>query len=159
MLKTICKIVVWMAIPLGLAVGCAANRAPTEAAYSSSSGAALTPTSGEPEQRIYSSTEPIAAGSSASMEAAPRGADPQNWNVAEAIQQKLLQDKSLAPLGSSLIAEVNKDGVVTLKGRVSSPSEKERVRATLASVPGVTGVNDDQLGIGQAAGVGTLDMR
>jgi len=158
MLKTICKNVVWMAVPLSLALGCAANRQPTEAAvYSPAPGEVLTPTSGEPEQRIYSSTQPGPADTSTSM-AAPTGASAANWNVAEAIREKLTEDASIAPQGSSLIAEVGADGVVTLKGRLSSPSEKERVHKSLANLPGVTGINDDQVGIGRAAGNGILDM-
>ena len=132
MLKAICKNVVWMAVPLTLALGCAANRSTTETADYGPGPAVLTPTSGEPEQRIYSTTDPAAlADTSSSIDAAPPGADPANWQVAEAIREKMTQDPTLAPLGSSVIAEVGKDGQVTLKGKVVSPSEKERVRETI----------------------------
>ena len=157
MLKAICKNLVWMAVPLTLALGCAANRSETDASYAPA--ATLTPTSGEPEQRIYSSFDPSATTTSESVDAPPAGADPANWQVAEAIREKMMADKSLAPLGSSVIAEVGKDGTVTVKGNVRSPSEKQRVRDTISTVPGVKDINDDQLGIGRSSGNGTVDMR
>jgi hypothetical protein len=157
MLKAICKNVVWMAVPLSLAVRCASNRTDTQASYEPA--ATLTPTSSEPEQRIYSSFDPGAVNTSEDINAAPSGANAQNWQVAEALREKMTQDTSLAPMGSSLIAEVGKDGTVTLKGRVSSPSEKERVKDTISSVPGVTGVNDDSLSVGRSTGNGTIDMK
>ena len=154
MLKSICKNLVWMAVPVGLALGCAANRPTTEAQYAPAP--MLTPTSGEPEQRIYS-TDPASAAASSDVDAPPPGASAANWNVAESIRQKLTQDPTLAPLGSSLIAEVNKDGVVTLKGVVKTPGEQKRVRDTIASVPGVNGVNDEQLRVGSFQGSGKID--
>jgi hypothetical protein len=155
MLKAICKNVVWMAIPLTVALGCASNRT-QETSYGPS--ATLTPTSGEPEQRIYSTVDPGAVSTTEDFAAPPAGANAQNWQVAQAIQEKMIQDPSIAPQGSSLIAEVGKDNTVTLKGRVSSPSEKDRVRATIAEVPGVTAVNDEALGIGRSTGRGTVDL-
>jgi hypothetical protein len=156
MLKAICKNMVWMAVPLSLALGCASNRTNTEASYAPA--ATLTPTSGEPEQRIYSTFDPGTVSASEDIDAPPAGANAQNWQVAEAIREKMTQDQSLAPMGSSLIAEVGKDGTVTLKGRVSSPSEKDRVKETISSVPGVKGVNDDSLGIGRSTGNGEVDL-
>jgi len=157
MLKAICKNVVWMAIPLSLALGCASSHTETQASYGQA--ATLTPTSGEPEQRIYSTVDPGTVNTSEDIDAPPAGANAQNWQVAEAIREKMTQDKSLAPFGSSLIAEVGKDNTVTLKGRVSSSSEKERVRDTIANVPGVNGVNDDALGIGRSTDKGTINMK
>jgi hypothetical protein len=158
MLKAICKNVVWIAVPLSLALGCAStSRTDTQASYEPA--ATLTPTSGEPEQRIYSNVDPGTVNTSEDIDAAPSGADAQNWQVATAIREKMTQDQSLAPFGSSLIAEVGKDGNVTLKGRVSSPSEKERVKETISNVPGVKGVNDDSLGIGRSTDKGTIDMK
>ena len=154
MLKSICKNAVWMALPLSLALGCAANRTTTSAEAEYSSTPVLAPTSGEPEQRIYS-TDPAAATSD--IDAPPAGANAADWGVAESIRQKLTADPTLAPLGSQLIAEVGKDGVVTLKGVVKTPDEHERVRDTIASVPGVKGVNDDQLKIGTYNSGGRLD--
>lgn len=157
MLKAICKNIVWIALPLGLAMGCAANRSTTTTADAGyDSAPMLTPTSGEPEQRVYS-TDPSQAAATSDLNAPPAGANTANWDVAEAIRQKLTQDPTLAPLGSALIAEVGKDGTVTLKGVVKTTDEQERVRNTIASVPGVTSVNDDQLKIGTYHGGSKLN--
>jgi len=154
MLKKICKNLVWLALPMGLAIGCASNQPTTEAAYNPTP--VLTPTSGEPEQRIYS-TDPTTLTDSRPIDAAPPGADQQNWSVAEGIREKLAADPTLAPLGSSLITEVGKDGVVTMKGTVKTEREKERVKDTIASVPGVASVNDE-LRVGtHHQGTGRLD--
>jgi hypothetical protein len=157
MLKAICKNMVWMALPLTLALGCAANRPQTQASASYGPVETLTPTSGEPEHRIYSNIDPGTI-STTPANAVPAGATAANWGVAEAIRQKLMEDHSLARIGDSVIAEVGQDGTVTLKGNVSSPSEKERVREGIAKLPGVNGVNDE-LGVGGTVGTGKVDMR
>jgi hypothetical protein len=156
MLKSICKNMVWMAVPLGLAMGCAANRTTTTADATYGPAPMLTPTSGEPEQRIYS-TDPTAAAATTDLNAPPAGANAADWGVAEAIREKLTQDPTLAPLGSQLIAEVNNDGAVTLKGVVKTSDEQQRVRDTIAGVPGVKSVNDDQLTVGTFHGGSKLD--
>jgi len=155
MLKSICKNMAWMAIPLGLALGCAANRTTTTADASYGPAPMLTPTSGEPEQRIYS-TDPATAGAASDLNAPPPGATAANWDVAESIRQKLTDDPTLAPLGSQLKAEVGNNGVVTLKGVVKTPDEQQRVHDTIASVPGVSSVNDE-LKVGTYRGGGKLD--
>jgi osmotically-inducible protein OsmY len=88
---------------------------------------------------------------------APGGADPATWAVAQEIREKLINDPTLAPLGSSLIANVGKDGVVTVQGTVSNPSEQQRVADTIAALPGVQGVNN-QLSVGRVTGEGKLNM-
>jgi len=157
MLKSICKNVAWLIVPLGLAMGCAANHTSTNADASYGSTPMLTPTSSEPEQRIYS-TDPSTVSANSDFNAPPPGADSTDWGVAEGIRQKLTADPSLAPLGSQLIAEVGKDGAVTLKGVVQTQDEQTRVRDTVASVPGVKSVNDDQLKVGKFQGSGKLDI-
>jgi len=157
MLKTICRNLVWMALPLSLAVGCATHETTTTAEGNYSSTPVLAPTSGEPEQRVYS-TDPSTLSATSSIDAPPAGASSSNWNVAEAIREKLTADPSIAPLGSSLITEVGKDGVVTVKGVVKTTGEKERIHNTITSVPGVASVNDDQVKIGRYQGSGRLDM-
>jgi hypothetical protein len=155
MTKRICKNLVWLALPLGLAMGCASHESSTTTAAVYGPTPVLTPTSGEPEQRIYS-TDPNAA--TTSVNAAPPGANQQDWNVAEAIRARLTADPTLAPAGSSLISEVGNGGVVTLKGSVQSENEKDRVKATISNIQGVSSVNDDQLKIGQDYhGAGKLD--
>jgi hypothetical protein len=156
MLKAICKNLVWMAVPLSLALGCATHHEQTQASYGPIE--TLTPTSGEPEQRIYSSADPSASGTSTSVNTPPGGATAENWGLAEQIQQKLLSDTSLAPMGSKLIAEVGKDGTVTLKGNVSSKSEQQRVADTISNLPGVKGVNNE-LVVGRTPNNGRLNMQ
>jgi hypothetical protein len=155
MLKSICKNMVWMAVPLGLAVGCATHETTTaQAEYSSTP--VLAATSGEPEQRIYSA-DPSGAAAPSDINAPPAGADATDWGVADAIRVRLTEDPTLAPLGSQLSCEVGKDGVVTLKGVVKTPGEQERVRDAISGVPGVKSVNDEQLKVGNFKGGNTLD--
>ena len=143
MKKTFCKSLVWIALPLGLVVGCAENRPASEASYGPPPNVVLTPTSAEPEQRIYRETDTTAPGAATTVTTAPAGTSAQTWAVAEEIRQKLTSDATLAPLGSTLIASVEKDGTVTLKGNISSASEQQRVCDTIASLPGVRGVNNE----------------
>jgi len=155
MTKRICKNLVWLALPLGLAVGCASHESTTTTAAVYGPVPVLTPTSGEPEQRIYS-TDPNAA--TTSVNTAPPGANQQDWNVAEAIRARLTADPTLAPQGSSLLSEVGNGGAVTLKGSVKTEDEKERVKATISNIQGVSSVNDDQLKVGlDYQGSGKLD--
>lgn len=156
MLKSICKNMVWMAVPLGLVMGCAANRTTTTADATYGPAPMLTPTSGEPEQRIYS-TDVSGAVAPSDINAPPPGVDAADWGVADAIRVRLTEDPTLAPLGSELSCEVGKDGVVTLKGVVKTSSEQERVRDAITGVPGVKSVNDDQLKVGNFKGGNTLD--
>jgi hypothetical protein len=146
-----------MAVPLSLAVGCATHETTTTTAQADYGPTpVLAPTSGEPEQRIYS-TDQSAMTATGSMDGRPAGASSSDWGVAEAIREKLISDPTLAPLGSNLITEVGKDGAVTVKGVVKTKDEKQRVHDTIASVPGVTSVNNE-LKIGTYHGKGTLDM-
>ncbi|HXT10478.1 MAG TPA: BON domain-containing protein [Candidatus Angelobacter sp.] len=150
MSKTVLKNLVWLALPLGLAVGCASNRpAASEASYDATA-AVLTPTSSEPESQIYVSSD-------AEMNTPPKGTSPQTWAIAQAIQQKLLSDPSLAPLGSTLVAKVSTDGDVTLTGNVASQSEQDRVRESISTLPGVRNVNDQQLAVGHFNGPSSLN--
>ncbi|HEX4264332.1 MAG TPA: BON domain-containing protein [Verrucomicrobiae bacterium] len=147
MLNAICKKMLLVALPLGLAVGCAENRPATESAYAPAPDVALAPTSARPEERIYNNGEATVEESQITVSQPPGGANPATWAVAEEIRQKLTSDPSLAPVGSALIAEVGRDGVVTVRGAVSSRSEEQRVCNTLAALPGVQGINN-QLAVG-----------
>ena len=158
MLKTLFKNAVWMVLPLGLAIGCAENRPASEASYGPAPEVVLQPTSAEPEQRIYRQSDATVGSQNVTVSAVPTGASPQTWALAERIRQKLTSDTTLAPMGSSLIANVGSDGVVTLKGTVSSTDEQQRVCDSIANLPGVRGV-DNQLTIGTYHGKGTLNMQ
>jgi hypothetical protein len=156
MLKSICKNVMWMALPLSLAVGCATHETTTTAQATYDSAPVLSATSGEPEQRIYS-TAPTSIAAPSEINAPPAGVDPADWSVADAIRVRLTEDPTIAPLGSELSCQVGKDGAVTLKGVVKTSSEQERVRDTIAGVPGVKSVNADQLQVGNFRGGNRLD--
>jgi BON domain len=158
MLNGICEKLLCIALPLGLAVGCAENRPATESAYAPTADVALTPTSARPEEHIYNNGEPTVEQSQITVSQAPGGANPSTWAVAEEIRQKLTSDPSLAPIGSALIAEVGKDGVVTVHGAVSSRSEEQRVCDTIAALPGVQGVNN-QLAVGSVYNTGRYQTR
>ena len=146
MLKTICTNVLWIAVPLGLAMGCAENRPQAEATYSTPPNVVLQPTSSRPDQQIYNNSgAPV---DTADFTAPPPGANPSSWAINEEIRQKLMTDKTIAPFGSTLIAQVSPDGKVTLRGNVGSASEQQRVADSIASLPGVRGV-DNQLNVGR----------
>lgn len=159
MLKTIFKNICWIALPLGLAVGCAQNSAETssQTTVASYGPAPLEPTSAQTQQRIYSSAGEPEAAASINVSQPPAGADQSKWTIAEEIQNKLVNDIDMAPLGSSLKAEVGDGGIVTLHGVVGSPSEEKRVTETIAALPGVSHV-DSQLQVGRVYGDSTLNM-
>jgi hypothetical protein len=156
MLNATLKKLLWIALPLGLAVGCAENRPGAEAVYAPAPDVVLAPTSSQPGQHIYNNGGSTVEQSTVTVSQAPGGANPTTWSVAQEIREKLISDPTLAPLGSSLIATVGKDGVVTVHGTVSSPSEERRVCDTIAALPGVTGV-DNQLSVGTVSATGRLD--
>jgi hypothetical protein len=158
MLNATCKNLLLIALPLGLAVGCAENRPMSEADYAPAPNVVLAPTSTRPDQQIYSSGESTVVQSPVAVSQAPGGASPASWAVAEEIQQKLVSDPTLAPLGSSLIANVSKEGVVTIHGAVSSRSEEQRVCDTIAALPGVQGI-DNQLRVGTIYNSGRLEIQ
>jgi osmotically-inducible protein OsmY len=137
-------------------VGCAENRPETAAVYSPAPTVALAPTSAGPEQHVYNNGSSTVEQSTVSVSQAPGGANPATWAVAQEIREKLISDPTLAPLGSSLITNVGKDGVVTVQGTVSSPSEEKRVCDIIAALPGVQGVNN-QLSVGRVTGEGRLN--
>lgn len=157
MLKTF-KGLCWIVLPLGLAVGCAQNRPEAMASYGPGPGQMLEPTSAGPQQRIYSEPGEPEAATSIDVNQAPSGASQSKWAIAEKIQNKLVSDRDVAPLGSSLKAEVGDGGIVTLHGTVSSPSEEKRVSKLIAQIPGVSHV-DNQLTVGRVYGDSELDMR
>ena len=157
MINIPCKNLLWLALPLAIAVGCAQNRPESAAVYGPAPTVTLAPTSAEPDQHIYNNGGSTVEQSTVTVSQAPGGADPATWAVAQEIREKLISDPTLAPLGSSLIANVGKNGVVTVQGTVSSPSEQQRVCDTLAALPGVQGINN-QLSVGRVTGEGKLNM-
>jgi hypothetical protein len=157
MSKATCKNLLWIVLPLGLAMGCAENRPQAEAVYGPAPDVTLAPTSAGPEQHIYNNSGSTVQQSTVTVNQAPGGASAASWAVAQEIREKLVSDPTLAPMGSSLIANVGKDGVVTLHGTLSSPSEQKRVCDTIAALPGVQGINN-QLNVGRDFNNGRLNM-
>jgi len=89
MMKTLFKNLVWMALPLGLVMGCAENPPASEASYGPAPDVVLQPTSAEPEQRIYRESDATVGSQNVTVSAVPAGASPQTWALAEEIRQKI----------------------------------------------------------------------
>lgn len=155
MIKATCRNLLLLAVPLSLAVGCASNRPNTyaDAEYAPAPEVVLAPTSARPDQHIYNGSEATVEQSTVSVSQPPGGANPASWAVAQEIREKLVSDPSMAPLGSSLIANVGADGTVTLHGTLSSRSEEQRVCDTISALPGVQGINN-QLVVGNTYNTG-----
>ena len=127
---------VWLSVPLLLAVGCAERERASSVSYSpalSESSESFTPTSDRTGARVYAS--PAAS----DQFAPPPGAAPQDWNVAEEVRSLL---RSEPKLGNAPMAAVVKNGVVTLRGSVRNENERERLREEVARLPGVLRVDD-----------------
>jgi osmotically-inducible protein OsmY len=107
---------------------------------------------------MYAVEDAVGPGNDANLgvNVVPAGANPQTWAIAQEIQDKLVSDPTLAPMGSSLITEVNNDGVVTLRGTVASTDEQQRVTDSISTLPGVKSVNN-QLTIGRTSTSGQMN--
>jgi len=114
--------------------GCAHHERESTIVVPSNTATTLTPTSDRDVARVYSK-EVRGIGEYAP----PPGAPPQDWALAEQIRAKLTADPKLAK--EPMKAEV-KDGVVTLRGYVPNERARDRIRAEVATVPGVRQVND-----------------
>jgi hypothetical protein len=123
------------ALPLVLAAGCAHENS-SSVTFSPLQAGTPTPTSQSTADRVYS--EPNSA---IGQYGPPPGAPANDWSLAEQVRALLTSDKKLAR--EPMAAVVDK-GVVTLRGYAPNQREKERIEQAVASVPGVTRV-DDQL--------------
>jgi osmotically-inducible protein OsmY len=74
--------------------------------------------------------------------APPPGAPAGDWELAEEIRARLTADPKLAK--EPVSAEVN-NGIVTLRGYVPNQGARDRLRAEVASLPGVQQVNDQMV--------------
>src|ERR1700755_2610761 len=107
MLKAFCKNLIWIAAPLGLAVGCCSPHQATQGAVFSTLAPdqTLVATSAyeAPGHRIYSADTAVGPGNAADQgtDVVPAGANPQTWAIAQEIQDRLVSDPTLAPMGSS----------------------------------------------------------
>lgn len=132
----------WLALPLGLTVGCAHTQNYATAQFAPLPTAALAPTSNRAEPRIYAGGTGFAEDYSA-----PPGASPADWNLAEEIRDRLTTDHAWK--ASPVTAVVN-NGQVTLRGEVPNDTQRREVTQMVASLPGVQRVND-QLQLGNPA--------
>jgi osmotically-inducible protein OsmY len=126
--------VIGFGVTLIFGAGCASEKA--SLAANSSAGTELTPTSQSMAERVYSGDT-----SSIGQYAPPPGAPANDWSLAEEVRALLTSDKKLAR--EPMAATVNK-GVVTLQGYVPNERDRERIEQSIASLPGVTHV-DNQL--------------
>jgi uncharacterized lipoprotein YajG len=138
------KSLIWLSVPVLLAVGCAETRRDPSVSYSPALSQSYTPT-GSAMPRAYPDDS-----SNVTLTAPPPGAGSQDWALAQQIQSVLMADHRL----DSQVAAVVKGGVVTLRGGVKSNRERERLREEISRVPGVVRV-DDQLGAGDPIGLGS----
>jgi hypothetical protein len=128
------KYLLWTALPLALAAGCAHNERSSSVAVNPFQNSSLPPTSDTAQQQVYSGDM-----APTGQYAPPAGASAADWTLAEKIRGMLSADPKLT---RAPVAAVVNNGVVTLRGYVHNERQRERVKAAVASVPGVTQVND-----------------
>jgi|SRR5690348_15153005 osmotically-inducible protein OsmY len=145
------KNLVWLTVPLLLAVGCAENHRDTSVSYSPALSESVSPTSDRAETRVY----PAPPASGADVSTVPAGATPQDWKLAQEIQSLLMSDRTV---GKAPVAAVVNNGVVTLRGEVRNKKERARLREEIANLPGVTRV-DDQTDFKNPLGIGAGESR
>ncbi|MGH7967965.1 MAG: BON domain-containing protein, partial [Limisphaerales bacterium] len=107
----------------------------SSAAYSPLPATTMTPTSNRSEPRVY--------GNEASDGAAypvPKGANPQDWALGQRIREMLSTNIDLS---ASPVAVVVHGSTVILHGSVPTQSERRKVKAAIAAVPGVQQVQDE----------------
>ena len=141
---------VWLAVPMLLAVGCAETHRDASVSYSPALSEPLPATSDRPEARVYAAPD-----AATTATAAPQGASPQDWTLAEEIRSLLMSDRTL---GKAPMTAVVNNGVVTLRGEFRNEKERRRVHDEIARLPGVQRV-DDQLEHGRPLGIGAGETR
>jgi hypothetical protein len=142
-------------LPLALAVGCAQNRAETAPAYSALPERAVTPTSDQAAERVYSGQEGFM------RTPAPSGVATDDWTLNQNISALFMENKKLAPPPSQVTAVVDQKehGVVHLSGHIVNTSARRRVIDAVSKVPGVTRVDDHQLIVGAEQPTGKVDFQ
>ncbi|HTL17332.1 MAG TPA: BON domain-containing protein [Patescibacteria group bacterium] len=139
------KWLVWLSVPVLLAVGCAENRHDSSVSYSPALSHGYTATSDRPVTRVYPG-EP----SSINVTPPPAGASSQDWALAEEIRSLLTSDRKL---GDAPMAATVHNGVVTLRGSVRNDRQRRQLRDEIAQLPGVQRV-DDQMDFRNPVGLG-----
>jgi osmotically-inducible protein OsmY len=139
------KGIVWLSVPMLLAVGCAQSHRDSSVSYSPALTESYAPTSDRDAARVYPQA-PV----STEATSPPPGANTQDWQLAEEVRSLLTSDQTL---GNAPMAAVVKNGVVTLRGGVRNKKDRQRLRDEIARLPGVQRVDDEMefknpLGIG-----------
>jgi osmotically-inducible protein OsmY len=141
---------VWLTVPMLLAVGCADAHRNSSVSYSPALSEPATATSDRPEARAYPAPD---AATTATV--APQGASPQDWTLAEEIRSLLMSDRTL---GKAPMTAVVNNGVVTLRGEFRNEKERQRLHDEIAKLPGVQRV-EDQLEHGRPLGIGAGETK
>ncbi|HLH53152.1 MAG TPA: BON domain-containing protein [Verrucomicrobiae bacterium] len=129
------KNLLWLGLPLCLAVGCAENRRDASVSYSPALTGTYSPTGDRDASRVYTDTQ-----SGIDLRNPPPGANAQDWQLAEEIRSFLTTHNKL---GRAQVVAVVNNGVVTLKGGVRNNEERQRLREEIAQLPGVQRVDDE----------------
>jgi osmotically-inducible protein OsmY len=142
---------VWLTVPMLLAVGCAETPRDSSVSYSPALSEPVTATSDRPEARAYP-----APGAPTTATVAPPGASAQDWTLAEEIRSLLMSDRTLGK-AAPMTAVVN-NGVVTLQGEFRNEKERQRLHDAIAKLPGVQRV-EDQLEHKRPSGIGAGETK
>ena len=146
-MKTNLKNLVWLTVPMLLAVGCAENHRDSSVSYSPALSQPSTATSDRPEARVYPAPTDTAV---------PQGASSQDWALAQEVRSLLMSDRKLGE-GAPVAAVVN-NGVVTLRGEVRNEKERQRLHDAIGRLPGVQRV-EDQLDFKNPLGIGAGETK
>jgi hypothetical protein len=125
------KSLFWAVIPLLLCAGCASDHHEQTATYTPLDPSLLAPTSDRDQNRMYSG--PGNSGQSP--------ASPEDIKIGQEIRDLLMNDKKLATPPSNVIASA-RQGVVTLRGTMPTPTDKKKLVERIVALPGVTRVED-----------------
>ena len=139
------KGIVWLCVPMVLAVGCAPSHRDSSVSYSPALTESYAPTSDRDAARVYPEA-PV----STEATSPPPGANRQDWQLAEEVRSLLISDRTL---GEAPMAAVVKNGVVTLRGGVRNKKERQRLRDEISRLAGVQRV-DDEMDLKNPLGIG-----
>ena len=153
MSKSALKILWWTGL-LASVAGCAHTQNERAPVYSELPTRAITPTSDQPVERVYTGQE------NTSPTAPPAGVDSEVWTLNVRIRNLFLDNKKLAPPPSEVTAVVDQKehGVVHLSGHIVNGVARRRVIEEVSKIPGVTRV-DDRMAIGARQPSGSADLQ
>jgi hypothetical protein len=142
MRKNVVQTLLSAAFPLAFAVGCAHTPQREAELFDPVDATALTPTSTRPVSRVY--PDDAAPPGIIARTAPAKGASDEDWALGEDLRGVLTTEKSLAPYPSDVSVGVDKNskGLVTLRGFVPDETDRKRLHARIAQVPGVRQIDD-----------------